>query len=527
MSSGILGRTLLDQFRVDRFIASGGMATVYQVFDLKRNVPLAMKVLQEDLAEDPAIFKRFQREADALTRLAHPHIVTFYGLFQDESFAFLLERFIDGPTLKDIIKNRGGQPIPLAEIAVYMKAICSALGYAHTNQFVHCDIKPGNVMIDNGGVVYLADFGIARYANTSTTTLASAGTPAYMAPEQIMGSMVSPATDIYALGVMLFEMLTGRRPFTGTEIGLESTGGTTGERVRYAHLKLQPPDPRSINPALSPALAQVVLMAIDKDPARRFANTQALFTALCSSAGLLAEQIPDRLDPRWTAQPAVPQETETVDYRQQAISGAGTNPFGARSASKAGTFSPPVPGVRKGLPGWAWGVGAGCVLLVIVMVAIGAALILGGQLGIGWPTQISPAQGTQAVIEPTTPQPTAIVDASPVPTQTLEIFVPTDTMAITPTSAKECPGAKPQRVHVNTSAYVCTQTDRLILRKEPKLSASEVLRIPSGSNITIVDGPQCAESSSWWLVKTKEGVSGWVREGSDEVDPYFICPFRD
>jgi eukaryotic-like serine/threonine-protein kinase len=249
--TNLIGKTLLNQFRVDSFVASGGMGAVYRVWDTKRNVPLAMKVLHADYIDDPSAFKSFQREARALQRLRHPNVVPFYGLYQTEDFTFILQAFIDGPSLREILKKHpGGLPAP--EAIIYLRALCAALGYAHSNGVVHCDIKPANIMTDQGGQIYLADFGISRHAESTTTTLAGAGTPAYMAPEQIRIEEVFPTTDIYALGVLLFEMLTGKRPFRGDEPALVSTGSTSGERIRHAHLHLQPPDPRQINSSISP-----------------------------------------------------------------------------------------------------------------------------------------------------------------------------------------------------------------------------------------------------------------------------------
>jgi len=279
----LIGQTLLGQFRVEEFIASGGMGAVYRVWDLKRNVPLAMKVLHSELAEDPAMFQRFQREANALRKLAHPNIVPFYGLYQTDEFDFLLEHFIDGPTLQSILKKRKG-PLPLGEVLVYLKSLCAALGYAHANGVVHCDVKPGNVMVDHGGRVYLTDFGIVRHSE-STTTMGTAGTPAYMAPEQIRGKPVSPATDIYALGVLLYEMLVGQRPFRGDEVGAEKGGSTTNERIRYGHLYLNPPDPRNFNPALSACLVDAIFKALAKPPHDRYASTLDFFNAICLQAG--------------------------------------------------------------------------------------------------------------------------------------------------------------------------------------------------------------------------------------------------
>jgi TolB protein len=290
----LIGQTLLNQFRVDAFVASGGMGVVYRVWDLKRSVALAMKVLHADLAEDPSLFKRFQREARALQKLTHPNIVPFYGIYQTGGLVFLLERYIDGPSLKEILRNYRDQPLPLQEVFTYLKALCAAVGYAHANGVIHCDIKPGNVMVDQGGNIYLTDFGIARHAESTTTTMATAGTAAYMAPEQIRGEAVRPETDVYALGIVLFETLTGQRPFRGIESGTESAGRTANERIRHAHLALPPPDPSTINNSISKPLGQVVLTALAKAPQDRFSSTQALFAATCAATGVRQEEIADR-----------------------------------------------------------------------------------------------------------------------------------------------------------------------------------------------------------------------------------------
>src|SRR5688572_28012760 len=123
MRGKLIGRIFLDQYRVDTFIDSGGMGAVYYVWDLKRRVPLAMKVLHSELADDPHVFKRFKREANALKKLTHPNIVQFYGLFQTRDVVFLLERFIDGPSLKDILQQRAGKPVTLREALIYLKAL--------------------------------------------------------------------------------------------------------------------------------------------------------------------------------------------------------------------------------------------------------------------------------------------------------------------------------------------------------------------------------------------------------------------
>lgn len=294
----IVGKIILQRYRVESYIASGGMSAVYRVWDMERNAHLAMKVLLADLAEDPVILQRFRREARALRKLSHPNIVPFYGIEQFGEQVFLLEKYVDGLSLKDVIRqNRSG--IPASEALIYFKALCAALGYAHKNGVVHCDVKPGNVMVDRTGNIFLTDFGVARHAESTTTTLGMAGTVSYMAPEQITGNPVTAETDVYALGIVLYEMLTGRRPFTGHEGGSDGSGSgaTAAERVRTAQLVYAPPNPLELNPHIPAGLASVVMMALMKDYRDRYCSMEEFLDAACAAMGLTQMQIPDRVIP--------------------------------------------------------------------------------------------------------------------------------------------------------------------------------------------------------------------------------------
>ena len=395
----IIGQTLLDQFRVEAFLAAGGMGAVYRVWDIKRNVPLAMKVLHSELAEDPAVLRRFQREANALKKLAHPNIVPFYGLYQTLDIAFLMERFIDGPSLKDILKQQQGKPLSVDEALTYLKVLSAALGYAHANGVVHCDVKPGNVMVDQGGNIYLTDFGIARNAESTTTTMGAAGTPAYMSPEQIRGREVTPATDVYALGVLLFEMLTGQRPFRGNEAGTEKGGTTANERIRYGHLKLQPPDPRTFNPNLPPGLTGAILKALAKDPRDRYASTQDFFNAVSIQSGRRVGSVAERVTlPAALVQPDRSQGQERIPDGQPAITGP---------APAAGRFS-------------FWQVMGG---VVIVMLVIGAILLLTNRprplqaSPSGFPSPAAATQASYIVQGSQNPTPTSVLPQPPAATQ--------------------------------------------------------------------------------------------------------------
>ncbi|MGD8759535.1 MAG: DUF2817 domain-containing protein [Anaerolineales bacterium] len=413
----LVHQVLDNQYRVDAFVAAGGMGTVYRVWDLKRNVPLAMKVLHGELAEDPSVFKFFQREARALKKLAHPNIVPFYGLFRSDEVAFLLERFIDGPTLKQILKQRGGKPLPEAEALPYMKALSSALGYAHAHGVVHCDVKPGNVMVDRGGAIYLTDFGVARHADSTVTTLGFAGTAAYMAPEQCRGEAVTAQTDVYALGVMLFEMLTGRRPFTGNEPGAQGVGPTLTERIRHAHLNLNPPNPQTLNPKLSPAMAQVILTALAKRPQDRQDGVRELYEAVCAAQGVGMEALPDHttLPPAlWSAKDAAPTGLQPEEIPYGAAVGA------AGEAVPIGTA--PAPQARRKLAiGGGMAIIAGGALVVLLLIFMGK-----GDRSI--PT--TPTEFAQPTVAATSWVATEAAPPSPIPTIAPTIAQPTEPTVI-------------------------------------------------------------------------------------------------
>jgi serine/threonine protein kinase len=271
------GRTLAGRYRVDELIGRGGMAEVYRVWDIQRSVALAMKMLREDLAEDRVFLRRFKREAQTLAKLQHPNIVRFYGLEQDGPLAFMLMEYVEGTSLRrEIFDAQGG--ISLPRLLAIIRPVCAALHYAHQSGFVHCDIKPGNILIDKQDHVLVSDFGIARMTESATATMVGAGTPAYMSPEQARGENPTPQTDIYSLGIVIFEMLSGERPFTGEHA---RTGGTVSEKIRWKQLN-QKPSLRKIIPSISPELEAVVMKCLEKDASRRYLSVLDLLNALTS-----------------------------------------------------------------------------------------------------------------------------------------------------------------------------------------------------------------------------------------------------
>lgn len=274
----LTGKTL-GQYHILELLGEGGMARVYKVWDTVRSTNLALKLLHEDLAEDKVFIRRFQREAQTLERLQHPNIVRFYGLERNDIRAFMIVDFIDGFTLRTEIARMEGHSMSGGRIMEVIRPVCSALQYAHSMGIIHCDIKPANIMLSRNGTVLVSDFGIARVTEgAATMTMAGAGTPAYMAPEQIMGANPTPQTDIYGLGVVLFEMLTGgERPFTGEKAKVT---GTNGEKVRWEHINLTPESPRRYNKEIPLDLEAVVMKCLDKDPARRYTSPMELLISL-------------------------------------------------------------------------------------------------------------------------------------------------------------------------------------------------------------------------------------------------------
>ena len=273
------GSVLKKRYEVIESLGRGGMAEVYLVQDKVRGVSLAMKVLREDLAEDVVFIRRFKREAQTLGKLKHPNIVRFYGLEQEGSLAFLLMEYIDGVTLRGEIFNRK-RPFTHKRVLEIMEPICASLQYAHQQGLVHCDVKSTNIMIDRSGKVLLTDFGIARHTETATATMVGAGAPAYMAPEQIKGEDPTPQTDIYALGVVLFEMLSGGlRPFMGES---EDTTGSTAQKIAWEHLHTSAPSLRKYNKNIPSQLDGIVQKCLHKKPEERFKSASQLITTLAA-----------------------------------------------------------------------------------------------------------------------------------------------------------------------------------------------------------------------------------------------------
>lgn len=282
------GDLLRDRYRIEAFLGRGGMADVYLAMDTRRQVYVAIKVLREDLAEDPEFVRRFRREAEALARLDHPFIVRFYSFERQSGIAFIVMDYVEGETLRKHLLEADG-PLPGDEVTRILHQVGSALQYAHNEGYIHRDIKPGNILIRKDGTALLSDFGIARAAETATMTLGPIGAPAYMSPEQIRGEEVTSQTDIYSLGIVLYEMVTGRRPFTGD--GATGTGSISRMRwIQQQQLHETPPDPRRFNPNLPEKAAWIIEKSLAKTPHERWPDVMSMIQAWEKVMGVKHQQ---------------------------------------------------------------------------------------------------------------------------------------------------------------------------------------------------------------------------------------------
>ena len=269
----MIGKTL-GPYRILEKIGQGGMATVYEAYQPALERTVALKTLPSHLLDNPNFAQRFRREARAVASLEHPHILPVYDYGQEESVPYLVMRHIEGGTLKE----RMGQPLELRQVAELIGQIAEALDYAHEHGVVHRDVKPSNVLLDRGEWVLLTDFGVARMlegVEQITGTGVGVGTPAYMSPEQGQGKKVDRRSDVYSLGVVLYEMLTGRVPYQAE----------TPLAIVWKHVHEPLPLPRSVNPSIPEGVERVVLKALAKAAEDRYPSAGELARALQAAVG--------------------------------------------------------------------------------------------------------------------------------------------------------------------------------------------------------------------------------------------------
>ncbi|SEO30601.1 Stk1 family PASTA domain-containing Ser/Thr kinase [Propionispora vibrioides] len=297
----MLNKTLDNRYTILEHIGGGGMADVYRAHDQLLDRSVAVKVLRSQFTHDDEFVTRFRREAQAAARLSHPNIVNIYDVGQDEGIYYIIMEYISGETLKDRIVRSNALPVENAiRIAI---EIAEALEHAHQNNLVHCDIKPHNILITRTGRVKVTDFGIARAVTSATMnhTGTILGSVHYFSPEQAKGEMVSNKSDIYSLGVVLYEMLTGVVPFNGE----------TPISIALQHLQQEPRPPREINPQIPPLVEATVLKAMAKEVTARFDDIGQMIADLKLSQNYLHDDHTRRLSHSDFPTQVLPKITET------------------------------------------------------------------------------------------------------------------------------------------------------------------------------------------------------------------------
>jgi serine/threonine protein kinase len=384
--NGLIGKTL-GQYRITEQLGKGGMAEVFKAFQPALNRYVAVKVLHPFVATEEGFLARFQREAQSVAALRHPHIVQVFDFGSEGDLYFMVMEFVQGPTLKKRIAERTahGDTFSPEEAARIIRQVAQALDYAHRKGMIHRDVKPANILLTGEGEAVLSDFGVARMMEGPRYTLTGImGTPDYMSPEQGMGQEVDARSDVYALGVVLYEMLTGDVPFKAD----------TPMAVVLKHIQDPLPLPRQVAPGIPEPVERVILKALAKEPADRYASAGALAKALTQA--IAAASAPPLPEP-----PAFDPATLL-----------------------AGETPPTAERARQSLPWLPLAAGAGFLIL-----ALAAVLLIPGLLNSN--DGAMPTAAARAAISPT-PAAIALPTDSPTPEP---IPTPTPLLTATPTPA--------------------------------------------------------------------------------------------
>ncbi|MBN1120605.1 MAG: serine/threonine protein kinase [Anaerolineae bacterium] len=391
----LIGQTI-GQYEIIRELGKGGMATVYLARQKSIGRTVAIKVIPPNFTHDATFMQRFEREVQVISKLQHPRVLPVYDYGEYNRRPYIVMAHMSGGTLAD---RMASGPMPLDEILRMVEQIAEGLDHAHSKGVIHRDFKPSNVLLDEHGNAHLADFGIAKISESTIqlTGTGIVGTPAYMAPEMASSARTTPQADIYALGVTLFQMLTGSYPFSGE----------TPLSVLLAHVNEPVPDVSMIRPELSPAIAHVVNQAMAKDPENRYQTAGELASALRQAIESSGSEAVGAFDAGLTAPltDAIPMTPPPVD-----------TPAGPATPPPTAAVAPQPKGRRVTIGGCSIGIG-----LVIGGIFVLLAVCVGGFF----------IMGASGVFDTTpTPVPTQTPESPPQPTDTPEVDQGTTSLEI-------------------------------------------------------------------------------------------------
>ena len=360
MTESLVGRVLDGRYRVLSHIADGGMATVYLALDTRLDREVALKVMRPGLAADETFVSRFRREARSAARLSHPNVVAVFDQGEDGGNMFLAMEYVPGLTLREVMEAEG--PLTPRAALDIMDSVLQALASAHRAGIIHRDVKPENVILREDGTVKVADFGLARAVTTQTTTAQTGmllGTVAYLSPEQVERGIADARSDVYAAGLILFEMLTGSKAFTGD----------TPIHVAYQHVHGSVPSPSSRVPSVPAELDALVALATSRDPDQRPADADAFLAQVRQTRQQLT---PTELDHRPQGASAAAGGVSTVPVARTTALPIGQGPDSPGAATAAGAAVATRPDRDEARPQrrgpWRWAVAA---LLLLAAVAAG------------------------------------------------------------------------------------------------------------------------------------------------------------
>ena len=308
----LVGLVFDHRYEVRQKIGVGGMADVYQGKDTLLGRPVAIKILHQNFGSDQDFVARFKREAQAAGKLNHPNVVSMYDVGYDQGYHYIIMEYVAGCTLKEYIQHHAR--VSVQEAVKITIAIAEGLEHAHAMGIVHCDVKPHNILITDAGRIKVTDFGIARAINSAATMMYTnyvMGSAHYISPEQASGKSINVSTDIYSLGVVLYELLTGEVPFRGE----------TPVSVALQHVKDRVVAPRIKNNLIPPQLEQVVLVALEKEPGKRFGSISEMIQALRMSLGYRGGTSARPMQHDFATQVLPPMDTEALEEEEESQDG--------------------------------------------------------------------------------------------------------------------------------------------------------------------------------------------------------------